>query len=90
MEVQLAPTGVIYFYLNGDDIENHKRVIQFMMDNDLIRKNKTDRYYSDCFKFDDQPPMPMIMVLILKGTNCGDLLIRRMGKGLERSTKENG
>ena len=38
MEVQLAPTGVICFYLNGDDIENHKRVIQFMMDNDLIRK----------------------------------------------------
>lgn len=46
MEVQLAPTGVICFYLNGDDIENHKRVIRFMMDNDLIRKTKTGRYYN--------------------------------------------
>ena len=54
MEVQLAPTGVICFYLNGDDIENHKRVIQFMMDNDLIRKTKTGRYYNNSFKFDDQ------------------------------------
>ena len=40
MEVQLVPTGVICFYLNGDDIENHKRVIQFMMDNDLIQDRK--------------------------------------------------
>lgn len=54
MEVQLVPTGVICFYLNGDDIENHKRVIQFMMDNDLIRKTKTGRYYNNSFKFDDQ------------------------------------
>lgn len=51
MEVQLAPTGVICFYLNGDDIENHKRVIQFMMDNDLIRKTKTGRYYNKDYFF---------------------------------------
>lgn len=51
---EVAPTGVICFYLNGDDIENHKRVIQFMMDNDLIRKTKTGRYYNNSFKFDDQ------------------------------------
>ena len=54
MEVQLALTGVICFYLNGDDIENHKRVIRFMMDNGLIRKTKTGRYYNNSFKFDDQ------------------------------------
>ena len=47
-------TGVICFYLNCDDIENHKRVIQFMMANDLIRKTKTGRYYNNSFKFDDQ------------------------------------
>lgn len=54
MELVGEPTGVICFYLNGDDIENHKRVIQFMMDNDLIRKTKTGRYYNNSFKFDDQ------------------------------------
>lgn len=47
-------TGVICFYLNGDDIENHKRVIQFMIDNNLIRKTKTGKYYNMSFKFDSQ------------------------------------
>ena len=40
--------------INGDDIENHKRVIQFMMNNNLIQKTKTGRYYNNSFKFDDQ------------------------------------
>lgn len=54
MELTAQPTGVICFYLNGDDIENHKRVIQFMMANDLIQKTKTGRYYNNSFKFDNQ------------------------------------
>lgn len=54
MELTGQQTGVICFYLNGDDIENHKRVIQFMMTNDLIRKTKTGKYYNNSFKFDDQ------------------------------------
>ena len=54
MEVQNKPTGVICFYLNGDDIENYKRVIQFMIENNLIRKTKTGKYYNNSFKFDDQ------------------------------------
>ncbi len=54
METAMAPTGVICFNLNGDDIENHKRVIQFMIDNDLIKKTKTGRFYNNSFKFDDQ------------------------------------
>ncbi len=54
MELTGQPTGVICFYLNGDDIENHKRVIQFMMANDLIRKTKTGKYYNNSFKFDNQ------------------------------------
>lgn len=40
--------------MNGDDIENHERVIQFMMDNDLSRKTKTGKYYNNSFKFYDQ------------------------------------
>ena len=47
-------SGVICFYLNGDDIDNHKRVIQFLKDNDLIQKTKTGRLYNLSFKFDDQ------------------------------------
>lgn len=47
-------TGAICFYVNADNIEGHKRIIKFMMDNDLIRKTKTDKYYNISFKMDDQ------------------------------------
>lgn len=47
-------SGVICFYLNGDDIEAHHRVIQFMMGNKLIKKTKTGKFYNISFKFDDQ------------------------------------
>ena len=54
MEVSDYEKGVICFYLNGDDIENHHRVIQFMMDNKLIQKTKKGQLYNISFKFDDQ------------------------------------
>lgn len=54
METRQSQTGVICFYLNGDDIENHKRIIRFMIDNNLIQKTKTGRFYNISFKFDDQ------------------------------------
>ena len=54
MSAQMDPNGVICFYLNGDDTENHKRVIQFMMHNGLIRKTRTGRYYNISFKYDEQ------------------------------------
>lgn len=54
MENQMKPTGVACFYLNGDDIENHKKVIQFMINNNLIKKTKTGRFYNNSFKFDNQ------------------------------------
>ena len=54
MEVQMTDTGVICFYLNGDDIENHYRVIDFMIQHDLIRMTKSGRYYNNSFKFDNQ------------------------------------
>ncbi len=54
MDVQQVNTGVLCFYLNGDDVENHKRVIRFMIDNNLIRKTKTGKYYNISFKFDKQ------------------------------------
>ena len=33
--------GVICFYVNSDDMERHRRVIQFMLDNNLIKKLRT-------------------------------------------------
>ncbi len=54
LELIDEPTGVVCFYLNGDDIENHIKVIKFMLDNDLIKKTKSGRLYNMSFKFDNQ------------------------------------
>lgn len=54
MEVANTDSGVICFYVNGDDTENHKRVIRFMMENNLIRKTKKGTYYNISFKFDEE------------------------------------
>jgi hypothetical protein len=47
-------TGVACFYLNGDDLVCHKKVIEFFLENKLIRRTKTGRLYNIAFKFDDQ------------------------------------
>ena len=54
LEKQMTPSGVICFYQNGDDIDNHKRIISFLLNNNLIRKTKTGKLYNISFKFDDQ------------------------------------
>lgn len=46
--------GVCCFYLRGDDLEAHKRVLQFFLDNHLIRKTKSGRLYNISFKYDNQ------------------------------------
>lgn len=46
--------GVSCFYINGDDNESHKRVIEFFLENGLIRKTKTGKLANISFKFDDQ------------------------------------
>lgn len=53
LELQ-GPTGVICFYLNGDDINRHKRVLAFMLHFGLIQRTKTGRLYNISFKFDNQ------------------------------------
>ena len=45
-----AEEGVACFYLNKDDVENHKRVIQYFISNGLIQKTKTGRFYNISFK----------------------------------------
>ena len=47
-------TGVICFYQNGDDTDNHKRIIEFMIENNLIKKTKTGKFYNISFKFNNQ------------------------------------
>lgn len=54
METRKCKTGVICFYQNGDDIDNHKRIINFMIENNLIKRTKTGRYHNNSFKFDYQ------------------------------------
>lgn len=49
-----ASEGVCCFYLNGDDLDTHKRTIQFFLDHDLIRRTKAGKLYNISFKYDDQ------------------------------------
>ena len=46
--------GLVCLYLNGDDIDTHRRVIRFMLENRMIQKTKTGRYYNMPFKYDSQ------------------------------------
>ena len=46
--------GIACFYLNIDDIERHKRIMQYFLDHDMIRRTKTGKLYNISFKLDDQ------------------------------------
>ncbi len=46
--------GVACFYLNYDDIEVHKKTIQYFLENDLIKMTKTGKLYNIAFKLDSQ------------------------------------
>lgn len=48
------PSGVACFYLHGDDVEGHKKVIAFLLKKNLIRKTKGGKYYNISFKYDYQ------------------------------------
>ena len=49
-----AESGVCCFYLNCDEVENHKKVISFFLENGLMKKTKTGKYYNISFKRDEQ------------------------------------
>jgi len=49
-----ASEGVCCFYINGDDIPAHRRVIEFFLNNNLIRVTKTGKLYNISFKYDEQ------------------------------------
>lgn len=46
--------GVCCFYLNIDDIERHKKVLSFFLENDLIDRTKDGRLQNVPFKLDEQ------------------------------------
>lgn len=49
-----AGDGVSCFYLECDDMDRHKKVIQFFLDNGMIQKTKSGRLYNISFKLDAQ------------------------------------
>lgn len=49
-----SENGVACFYLHYDDIETHKKVISYFLENNLIKKTKTGRLYNISFKLDNQ------------------------------------
>lgn len=49
-----AKEGVACFYLNCDDLEGHKKVITYFLENELIRKTKAGNLYNISFKRDEQ------------------------------------
>ena len=40
--------------MNIDDIEGHRKILQFFLDNDLIRKTTKGKLYNIAFKLDEQ------------------------------------
>ena len=41
-------------YIECDDLPAHKRVLQFMLENNLIQKTKAGKLFNISFKLDDQ------------------------------------
>ena len=54
MMLSIQGTGVCCFYCNGNDMEAHKKVIAFFLENDLVRRTKSGRLYNISFKLDAQ------------------------------------
>lgn len=50
-----AGQGVACFYLEIDDYERHKKIIEFLISHNLIRRTKSDeKFYNMSFKLDSQ------------------------------------
>lgn len=46
--------GVACFYLNIDDMDAHKRILSFFLENDMIQRRKNGELYNIGFKLNDQ------------------------------------
>ncbi len=47
-------SGVCCFYLNCDDLEGHKKVLSYFINNNMINRTKSGRLYNLSFKLDSQ------------------------------------
>ena len=47
-------TGVICFYIHFDDVEAHKKVLGFFLENNLIQRTKAGMLKNISFKLDEQ------------------------------------
>lgn len=54
LKIKIKKSGVACFYINGDDVDAHKRVISFFLKNRLIPKTKKGLYTNISFKYDNQ------------------------------------
>lgn len=48
------PTGVYCFYVRADDKDAQREALQFLIENDLIRRTKAGKLFDISFKFDEQ------------------------------------
>lgn len=48
------PNCAVCFYGLSDSIQQHKRIIKFMLDNNLIQRTNSGRLYNASYKFNDQ------------------------------------
>lgn len=46
--------GVACFYANIDDTANHKKILEYFINNDMIKRTKNGRFYNISFKLDTQ------------------------------------
>jgi hypothetical protein len=47
-------SGVCCFYCDGSNVEAHKKIISFFLENGMIRRTKTGKLYNISFKYDSQ------------------------------------
>ena len=49
-----ADSGVACFYLNIDDMEGHRKIINYFIEHNMIQKTKAGKFYNIPFKLDKQ------------------------------------
>lgn len=52
--VQSGNEGVICFYADGDDPEDQKKVLAFLLNHDYVPHTRAGKLYNIAFKFDSQ------------------------------------
>ncbi|MBQ8626119.1 MAG: hypothetical protein IJ419_08160 [Agathobacter sp.] len=52
--VQIQGSGVCCFYCDGSNIEAHKKIIKFLLENNMIKRTKSGKLTNISFKYDEQ------------------------------------